>query len=49
MKIKEVKGKIIKDSRKEKTIEILIKTESGLFSSSAPSGEDLRFRDGRIF
>jgi len=39
MKIKEVKGKIIKDSRKEKTIEILIKTESGLFSSSAPSGK----------
>jgi len=39
MEIKEVKGKIIKNSRKEKTIEILIKTESGLFSSSAPSGK----------
>jgi len=39
MKIKEVKGKIIKDSRKEKTIEVLIKTENGLFSSSSPSGK----------
>ncbi len=39
MKIKEVKAKIIKNSRCEKTIEVSVRTEHGLFSSSAPSGK----------
>jgi len=39
MKIKEVNGRIIKDSRKDKTIEISVETENGLFVSSAPSGK----------
>ncbi|MEM4330851.1 MAG: hypothetical protein QW273_02485 [Candidatus Pacearchaeota archaeon] len=39
MLIKKTKVKIIKNSRKEKTIEVRIKTERGVFSSSAPSGK----------
>lgn len=39
MKIKEVKGKIILDSRKERTIEIILKTEHGIFLASSPSGK----------
>ncbi len=39
MKLKEVKGKIIRDSRKEKTIQIDIKTEQGVFTASSPSGK----------
>jgi enolase len=39
MKVKEVIARIILDSRKEKTIEVSVKTENGLFSSSAPSGK----------
>jgi len=39
MKIKEVNARIILDSRKEKTIEVLIKTQLGIFSASSPSGK----------
>lgn len=39
MFIKEVEGKIIKNSRKEKTIEVIVKTQKGSFSASAPSGK----------
>ncbi|NCN86710.1 hypothetical protein GW932_02665 [archaeon] len=39
MQIKEVRGKIIKDSRKDETIEVTIKTSVGEFSSSAPNGK----------
>lgn len=39
MFIKEAKAKIIKNSRKEKTIEITIKTFEGKFTCSAPSGK----------
>jgi len=37
--IKEVKGKKILDTRKEKTILISIKTDLGVFSASAPNGK----------
>ena len=39
MKIKELLAKTILDSRKEKTIEIFVKTDFGLFSASSPSGK----------
>jgi len=39
MFIKEVRSKIIKNSRKEKTIEVVLKTYKGSFVSSAPSGK----------
>jgi len=39
MKIKELQGKIILDSRQEKTIEVLVKSNLGIFSSSSPSGK----------
>lgn len=39
MKIKELSARVILDSRKEKTIEVSVKTENGLFSSSSPSGK----------
>ena len=39
MKIKEVNGRVILDSRKEKTIEVLVKSDSGIFSASSPSGK----------
>ena len=39
MIIKEVYGKIIKDSRKDQTIEVTIKTNVGKFSASAPNGK----------
>jgi len=39
MKIKEVRGQIIKDSRNDKTIEISIKTKHGIFRASSPSGK----------
>ncbi|MEM4719543.1 MAG: enolase [Candidatus Pacearchaeota archaeon] len=39
MFIKEAKAKIIKNSRKERTIEVLIKTQKGKFFCSAPSGK----------
>ena len=39
MKILEVRGKSIKDSRGDKTIEVSIKTDVGSFSSSAPNGK----------
>ena len=39
MKIKEVSAKSILDSRKEKTISILIKTNVGNFSASSPNGK----------
>jgi enolase len=37
--IKEVSAKVILDSRKEKTIETLIKTNVGVFSASSPQGK----------
>jgi len=37
--IKSVSAKDILDSRKEKTIEITIKTNAGKFKSSSPSGK----------
>jgi len=39
MIVKEVIGEIIKDSRKEKTILVNIKTDVGEFSASAPNGK----------
>ena len=39
MIIKGVKGKLIKDSRGELTVEIFIRTNVGKFSSSAPNGK----------
>ena len=39
MIIKGVRGKIIKDSRKESTIEVFIETDVGKFSASAPNGK----------
>jgi len=39
MFIKEVKSKIIKNSRGERTIEIILKTYEGKFIASAPSGK----------
>lgn len=39
MKIQEVSAKSILDSRKEKTIFVIIKTNVGKFSSSSPSGK----------
>ncbi len=39
MEIKGVEAKIILDSRKDETIEILIKTSLGVFSASSPSGK----------
>ncbi len=39
MKIKEIDAKKIYDSRKEKTISILIKTDIGNFSASSPNGK----------
>ncbi len=39
MNLKRVDAKIVRDSRKEKTIEVSLKTEFGLFSSSSPSGK----------
>jgi len=39
MKIKEVKAREIYDSRKDKTIQIIVKTKQGAFVSSAPSGK----------
>jgi enolase len=37
--VKEVSAKVIKDSRGDKTIEITIKTNAGVFSASAPQGK----------
>ncbi|MEJ2268023.1 MAG: hypothetical protein P8X70_03030, partial [Nanoarchaeota archaeon] len=39
MKIKEVSAKAILDSRGEKTILVLIKTDLGNFSASSPTGK----------
>jgi len=39
MFIKEIRGEIILDSRKERTIQIKVKTLKGIFISSAPSGK----------
>ncbi len=39
MIIKEVTGKIIKDSRGDQTVEVSIKTDAGRFSASAPNGK----------
>lgn len=39
MEINKISGKIIKDSRKEKTILISVQTSFGTFSSSSPSGK----------
>lgn len=39
MKIKSVSAKAILDSRKEKTIEVIIETDVGKFSASSPNGK----------
>ena len=39
VKIKEVSGEAVLDSRKEKTIMVSIKTDIGIFSSSSPTGK----------
>lgn len=39
MQIKEVRARAVLDSRKEKTIEIIIKTPKGAFKTSSPSGK----------
>lgn len=39
MRLKEVKARIIKDSRNEKTIEVSVNSKLGLFSASSPSGK----------
>jgi enolase len=39
MIIKEVKARIVLDSRNEKTIQVIIKTKLGKFKTSAPSGK----------
>jgi enolase len=39
VRIKEVKGSSIKDSRKEETIKITIISDVGVFSASAPNGK----------
>ena len=39
MKIKSVDAKAILDSRKEKTIQIIIQTNAGKFSASSPNGK----------
>ena len=41
MKIKLVRAEKIKDSRKENTISVFVKTEKGLFSASAPAGKSV--------
>lgn len=39
MRIKEVFGRVILDSRKERTVDISVRTNEGVFSSSSPSGK----------
>ena len=39
MKSKQIIAKVILDSRNEKTIEVIVKTDSGSYSASAPSGK----------
>jgi enolase len=39
MKIKEVDGRAVLDSRGEETIEVIILTNVGKFSSSSPNGK----------
>ena len=39
MLIKEVKAKIIKDSRRKPTIQVIVVTDKGKFITSAPSGK----------
>ncbi|MEK6820169.1 MAG: enolase C-terminal domain-like protein [Nanoarchaeota archaeon] len=39
MRLKEVCGKVILDSRREKTIQAIVKTEKGVFTASSPSGK----------
>jgi len=39
MEIKEVRAKAMKDSRGEKTIQVIVKTSKGKFKTSAPSGK----------
>jgi enolase len=39
MEIKRVYAKVVKDSRKENTIQVILKTTKGLFKTSAPSGK----------
>ncbi len=39
MFVKEINARIIKDSRKEDTIEVAVKTADGTFTASAPSGK----------
>ncbi|MFA5258481.1 MAG: enolase C-terminal domain-like protein [Candidatus Pacearchaeota archaeon] len=39
MQIKKIGAKIVFDSRKQKTIQVVVKTDQGSFSSSAPAGK----------
>lgn len=39
MKIKKISAKTVLDSRKQKTIQVIVKTEKGNFISSAPAGK----------
>ena len=49
MKVKGVEAKIIKDSRGEDTVEVLVKTEEGVFSGSAPFGKSVGKHETRAF
>ncbi|MCX6748830.1 MAG: hypothetical protein NT076_04460 [Candidatus Pacearchaeota archaeon] len=49
MRIKEVSARIIKDSRGEETIEVLVRTEHGIFSASSPSGTSTGKYESRSF
>lgn len=56
MKIKDLRAREIKDSRKKPTIEVELKTERGIFTASSPSGKskgrnealELRDQDGGV-
>ncbi|MFH1307401.1 MAG: hypothetical protein ABIH72_00940 [archaeon] len=41
MKLKEIKVKEVLDSRREKTIQVIVKTASGTFNTSSPSGKSI--------
>jgi len=49
MHIKGVEAKIIKDSRGEDTVEVLVKTEEGVFSGSAPFGKSIGKHETPVF
>jgi len=49
MHIKGVEAKIIKDSRGEDTVEVLVKTTEGIFSGSAPFGKSVGKHETHAF